>query len=493
MALAVIMIVLLGVMGAGLLTFVNRDLNTVVEENRGQRAFEVADAGIGAAKRQLASNVDRTKYDGSVATPGDDIQWSTARGGLTLNNLDGDGTTADSVNVEIKYRGSTTDDFRVISTGTYGNSKRKIEAIFKGVVASGGGGGSIGHPLYYTPSSISIHQQVTLSGISMFSGQDILMEGLTTPISLVNDWEDAGGALKIPNPDDELKDWDSTKFTTNPGTWNTVPGNRTLTDNKGVKSAFEKPGFAAEGKICGFSTGTIPPGACGTSSSVADGVYGYDSTTGAKTMSRTGYPKPWGNNLKFAAKEDLTPPLDVKATNPSGIVTYPFPRPVPIPLRFKQLAQGTNSYFVGNPTDPNWGLSSSTPDKVAFVDAQNTTVTFDPPGTQQFKGIIVVWCGDLRSNQNFKGIVMNLKGDNLPGNSSCGSDPSKGVYRNMGQLCQCWVYAEGGNSTRAGIDLLDGSEIRFLPAGDWSFLNDAFASSSPPTSFALHGWREVYQ
>ena len=47
LALAIIMIVFIGVMGAGLLAFVNRDLNTVVEENRGQRAFEVADAGIG--------------------------------------------------------------------------------------------------------------------------------------------------------------------------------------------------------------------------------------------------------------------------------------------------------------------------------------------------------------------------------------------------------------------------------------------------------------
>ena len=55
MGLAVIMILLLGVMGAGLLTFVSRDLNTVIEENRGQRAFEVAEAGIGAAKRQLAA------------------------------------------------------------------------------------------------------------------------------------------------------------------------------------------------------------------------------------------------------------------------------------------------------------------------------------------------------------------------------------------------------------------------------------------------------
>ena len=56
LALAIMMIVIIGVMGAGLLTFVNSDLNTVKEENRGQRAFEMADAGIGAAKRQLYSD-----------------------------------------------------------------------------------------------------------------------------------------------------------------------------------------------------------------------------------------------------------------------------------------------------------------------------------------------------------------------------------------------------------------------------------------------------
>ena len=56
LALAIIMIVLIGVMGAGLLTFVSRDLNTVVEENRGQRAFEMADAGINVANRQLTAD-----------------------------------------------------------------------------------------------------------------------------------------------------------------------------------------------------------------------------------------------------------------------------------------------------------------------------------------------------------------------------------------------------------------------------------------------------
>src|ERR671920_518841 len=103
MALAIMMILLIGVMGAGLLTFADRDLNTVVEQNRGQRAFEVADAGVGVAKRQLTSDCEGNitcvdKYDG-FEDVGEDVQWSDINGGVTLDELDGDATTSDSVNV----------------------------------------------------------------------------------------------------------------------------------------------------------------------------------------------------------------------------------------------------------------------------------------------------------------------------------------------------------------------------------------------------------
>src|SRR5215217_504842 len=90
LALAIIMIVLIGVMGAGLLTFVNRDLGTMVEENRGQQAFEMADAGVYAAKRQLTSdcsaNADcQGHYNGSGTPSLADNQWSGAGGGSGLN------------------------------------------------------------------------------------------------------------------------------------------------------------------------------------------------------------------------------------------------------------------------------------------------------------------------------------------------------------------------------------------------------------------------
>ena len=69
MGLAIMMILLISVMGAGLPTFVSRDLNSVIEENRGQRAFEVADAGIEAVKRQLASDVITTDYNDPIVDP----------------------------------------------------------------------------------------------------------------------------------------------------------------------------------------------------------------------------------------------------------------------------------------------------------------------------------------------------------------------------------------------------------------------------------------
>ena len=134
LALAIIMIVLIGVMGAGLLTFVSRDLNTVIEENRGQRAFEVADAGIGAAKRQLFSDCGsaagtncRQYYNDTNSTTFvgvEDKRWSKAKGGLTLNNLDGVAGMSDNVKVEIQSTGSSANpyDFTITSTGYYGET-----------------------------------------------------------------------------------------------------------------------------------------------------------------------------------------------------------------------------------------------------------------------------------------------------------------------------------------------------------------------------------
>ncbi len=122
MGLVVIMIVLIGVMGAGLLTFVSTDLNTVVEVNRGQRAFEMAEAGVQAAKRQLRVDPEHSHYDGGV----DDVEWAT---GKVLTDLDDSPATVDKSTVTIKSLGSPDGPFRVVSTGQYGAARRVVEAI----------------------------------------------------------------------------------------------------------------------------------------------------------------------------------------------------------------------------------------------------------------------------------------------------------------------------------------------------------------------------
>ena len=145
--LAILVMVLVGVMGAGLLAFVMTDLDSVVTTNRGQRAFEMADAGVASAKRQLSSEPDAAKYDGSGS---DNLRWSAnpppdvAEGGVTLNDLDGSDTTDDSVLVKIESLTTPEDSFKVISTGRYGDARRRIEAVF--FVPSGPGDGTGGNP-----------------------------------------------------------------------------------------------------------------------------------------------------------------------------------------------------------------------------------------------------------------------------------------------------------------------------------------------------------
>lgn len=308
MGLAIMMILLISVMGAGLLTFVSRDLNSVIEENRGQRAFEVADAGIEAAKRQLASGVDTTEYNDPVVNPPapvNDIQWSAAHGGLTLNDLDSkdpDGAgpledpTPDSVKVTIEYLGDETEEFRVISEGTYGDppqqAKRRIEAIFGAADLGISDDDNSARPSYYTPSSILINgPKVSIKGISMFSRQDILIEVIEDPTPLTPysasdfhaEYDSNNGVTldTIPNPREELCDWNSAVRMNPPCFDDSELENYNTVSRMKDGSKYGKVGFAAEGEICGYpDTGNptaVPPfGTCEAAGagSAADGVYG---------------------------------------------------------------------------------------------------------------------------------------------------------------------------------------------------------------------------
>lgn len=181
--LAVIMIVLIGVMGAGLLTFVRNDLEAVVEVNQGQLALETADAGVKAAKNQLIAVPGPTKYDGGP----DDSQWSVSQGGRDLT-FDGK-----PMKVTIQYLPPVTEPnvpnndqapeaipagqtelsggreyFRVISEGQAGNTRRKIEAIFNTYDLDIPKG-------YFTPGNITVNGSACVTDVSLFARGSITL------------------------------------------------------------------------------------------------------------------------------------------------------------------------------------------------------------------------------------------------------------------------------------------------------------------------------
>jgi hypothetical protein len=175
--LAVIMVVLVGVMGAGLLTFVVTDLNAVVEVNQGQKALEMAEAGVKVAKMELMEKPFPANYTTSSDWHPD--YGGAGRGGRTITM---DGNQARVTIREAPGSISTQPLFEVTSDSTVGQARRKVHALFK---AAGWG-----MKAYYTPGSIYIgpdnssgesisgklFDRVDIRGVSLFAGQDVIIE-----------------------------------------------------------------------------------------------------------------------------------------------------------------------------------------------------------------------------------------------------------------------------------------------------------------------------
>ena len=73
LGLVVILVVLIGVLAAGLLVVVRADLEGAVQTNRGQRALHLADAGAQAAEAQLRADAAPEHYDAEEA---DNSDWA---------------------------------------------------------------------------------------------------------------------------------------------------------------------------------------------------------------------------------------------------------------------------------------------------------------------------------------------------------------------------------------------------------------------------------
>lgn len=150
LGLAVILVVLIGVLAAGLLAVLRSDLEGVIQANRGQRALQMAEAGAQAAAARLRADATPEHYDADGA---DNSDWARVPpdGGAPGKTLDLD---EDAATVTVAYllpartptqqsneshapervpTGHTDypgkDFFLVVSEGSSGGTRRRVEVI----------------------------------------------------------------------------------------------------------------------------------------------------------------------------------------------------------------------------------------------------------------------------------------------------------------------------------------------------------------------------
>src|SRR5215216_6337363 len=393
MVLVVILVVLIGVMGAGLLVFVRSDLEAVVKVNQGRRALNLADAGVQAARRQLRSDAQPDHYDSNSAN---NVEWAHVApvgdtAGKTLTLDDGSArvtiqyllpsTTASQVGDANRAPELVPGDppgltdypggrnfFRVVSEGTSGAARRRVEAILYtsrlDVPAT-----------YYTPKDITLQGDIGVSGVSFFAGENI---------------DKVGDVTIDREAPATYGDWDTTSFSP-PSRLNTVP----RTDAAGNR--MTGAGLAAEGLVCENGNCSGSP-----ANSVADGVHDYDRYTGAK-----------GSNKRFVRKADLEEP------NAPGTIAHPFNPEVSLDLDFfmeEAQKQGNYRSSAMDITDADYPADSS--DRtVFFVDASGATdsVEYSVDRALEARGTLVVRDGNLAmgdSSSGFRGVII-VTGDGV--------------------------------------------------------------------------------
>ena len=385
LGLAVIMVVLVGVMGAGLLVFVRNDLEAVIEVNRGQRAFETAEAGVQAARRQILSNATEAIYDSNTDGNSD---WAYVGGpGAPGKDLTFNGNT---VNVKIQYllpsttssqlsdpayapelvpAGATDyptpkDYFKVIAEGTSGDARRKIEAIFLTE--------DVGVPTsYYTPGSVTIAGSACIDSVSVFALGNVTFNG-TGGCTLPD-----GRKSHIRGTDLAYRNWYSPPFNTTArtnSTWGTAAG------------------IGAVGTITG------------------------SSRLGTRDFDRTTSPK-------FVQKN----PPDGSQT--SSQISFPFDYALPDIDFLRDIARTNGTYYEvsgGTVSISSWPANSDSSTVVfyKFTSTSSNTLKWDVPGTctdnPPKQGVLVIENGNFTTQPNkalFRGAVVVRGGEVADGTS----------------------------------------------------------------------------
>lgn len=541
MGLVVITIVLIGVMGAGLLTFVSRDLESVVESNRGQRAQELADAGVDVAKRHLAvgdavpSSYDGTntadnsawyddstpkvltiegeqvrvgiRYltpssptaspippDGEVRRPDHAPEALPSYGADACNDANGDGVDDDLVlpgDVDACEYPNNRNYFRVTVRGTAGNALRQVQALF---VTQ-----NFDFPVaYYATRDIYFNGNASsVTGISLFANR------------FIHDLRPAN----ISGADQVYGNWAVNPYTGAPNQYNAVP--RTDTSGSSTTAAAKAAGAAALGETSASVACPIP-GQSGisydpTSTNTAQkaGTAGAEQRYRFRDYDRDTDYVCGGSSPTTSGRPDFRANTwGGLANQPPSSITFPFAtgdaaadNEILAALKEKAQAQGLytrrppgSSFTIDdNGLDtPRYPADSDLTDTVMFVEFANGTdaapiygakggVTYKADSSDSdnlVKGTIVVMNGDLTTSSS----ADNFQGtmiirDPNDGDNSVESNVMK--YDNGGSInVEGFVNVEGDLSLRGNVD-------GFLPAELASGLPGLFKVN-------LWSWRECY-
>jgi len=527
MALAIMVMVIVGVMGAGLLIFVQRDLNSVVEVNQGQRALELADAGVEAARRHLATvDAKPVNYDGDAANG--DSEWSelsAAAGGtgdgekridfdddgqndifvkirfLTPSSIESETTQPDKA-PEVLPTGAVDNNsdgyldypsnrnyFRVTVRGQAGSTVRQVQAIYRSQ--------NFNIPVaFYATRDINFNGNATsVSNISLFARRCI------TNLR----------PERISGPDRVYGNWATNPITGAPNAYNDVP--RTNPDG----TTTDRAGAAA----LGINLGDPVPAGCDEE----HGIDYDDNNENNKQEGGNGNPQRWGfrdvdrdsntltgstNDKKFAVNT-----WDAAGqSQPTDTITFPIETGFAdtnndgeedLIAELRSRAQNSpDGIYIRKPSGSSFNINdgtgaehyprSSNPDTVMFIefaeDDGGGNLTYGTKGLATYrprtsnadnlvKGTIVVVNGNLVTNSSaddFQGAFVVRDGVRL-GSATDESQITK--YDNGGSInLQGFLNVEGDISLRGNVDGL-------LPGELVNGINGVY-------SLTLWSWRECY-
>lgn len=438
MGLAVVLVVVIGVMGAGLLVFVRNDLEAVVTVNQGQRAFEAADAGVQAAKSQLNEDSCPESYgvESEDCESEDSSRAWHEEDGMNIEGLS-QGEARES-SAQVLIEANSDESFTVTSTGEYGDARRKIEAVFEE-----GSGLQIPEG-YYTEHNIRL-QGAVVSSVSLFAREDVTVKGATefksTRDRAYERWAETDDEYSYDNP------------------FNSEPRDSALV------------GIGAGGEIDADED------------VVGEGSRSYDDDTEPEFVISDG--DQGDDEITFPFDPEDQIPFDSDAIDDSGAMDT-------LRRKAKELDKQDENYDYyhgdaeGTEKIEDWP-ENSTPETVVFYDFEDDYSGGNKVETRGNaleegcseegdgdQGVIVVNNGnfELTGNNEFNGIVIVRGGDSN----------SEGTYLARGNSC-----LQGYANASGEIDLggtADGQEGEVEALGDLPAFGDRIQMTN---------WRELYE